>query len=71
MNIASKIILFFISVSAVLILVASLQMMQINKQAIDDQASLVSILGKKELTVITGNNANCYYQYRGQEMGFE
>ncbi|MDD2388543.1 MAG: membrane-bound lytic murein transglycosylase MltF [Desulfobacterales bacterium] len=71
MNIASKIILFFISISAVLILVASLQMMQINKQTIDDQASLVSILGKKELTVITRNNANCYYQYRGQEMGFE
>jgi len=32
---------------------------------------LERILEKKEITVITRNNAHCYYFYRDQEMGFE
>ena len=32
---------------------------------------LNQILKKGELTVITRNNAHCYYSYRDQEMGFE
>ena len=32
---------------------------------------LKKIVKKGELTVITRNNAHCYYSYRDQEMGFE
>ena len=37
----------------------------------DDASILNQILKKGELTVITRNNAHCYYSYRDQEMGFE
>ncbi len=37
----------------------------------DDAFILNQILKKGELTVITRNNAHCYYSYRDQEMGFE
>ena len=37
----------------------------------EDDAVLSQILKKGELTVITRNNAHCYYSYRDQEMGFE
>jgi len=37
----------------------------------DDVSILSQILKKGELTVITRNNAHCYYSYRDQEMGFE
>lgn len=37
----------------------------------DDDSILNQILKKGELTVITRNNAHCYYSYRDQEMGFE
>jgi len=33
--------------------------------------SVEDILKSGEITVITRNNAHCYYIYRGQEMGFE
>ena len=36
-----------------------------------DPSLLKKILDKGELTVITRNNAHCYYSYRDQEMGFE
>jgi len=36
-----------------------------------DGSILNQILKKGELTVITRNNAHCYYSYRDQEMGFE
>jgi len=36
-----------------------------------DPSLLKKILEKGELTVITRNNAHCYYSYRDQEMGFE
>lgn len=36
-----------------------------------DTSLLNSIIEKGELTVITRNNAHCYYSYRDQEMGFE
>ncbi len=32
---------------------------------------LHQILERGEITVITRNNAHCYYSYRGQDMGFE
>lgn len=34
-------------------------------------SALDKILKDGQLTVITQNNPNCYYTYRGQEMGFE
>ena len=37
----------------------------------DDASILNKILKKGALTVITRNNAHCYYSYRDQEMGFE
>lgn len=37
----------------------------------DDASILNKIIKKGELTVITRNNAHCYYSYRDQEMGFE
>lgn len=37
----------------------------------DDASILNQILKTGELTVITRNNAHCYYSYRDQEMGFE
>lgn len=36
-----------------------------------DASILKKIIEKGELTVITRNNAHCYYSYRDQEMGFE
>ena len=33
--------------------------------------SLARVLEQGEITVITSNNANCYYHYRGEPMGFE
>ena len=36
-----------------------------------DPSVLTKIIEKGELTVITRNNAHCYYLYRDQEMGFE
>ncbi|MBW2513643.1 MAG: membrane-bound lytic murein transglycosylase MltF [Deltaproteobacteria bacterium] len=36
-----------------------------------DAPVLTRIIKKGELTVITRNNAHCYYSYRDQEMGFE
>ncbi len=33
--------------------------------------TLDKILKDKKIVVITRNNANCYYQYRGEAMGFE
>jgi membrane-bound lytic murein transglycosylase F len=36
-----------------------------------DAPVLNRIIRKGELTVITRNNAHCYYSYRDQEMGFE
>jgi len=37
----------------------------------NDAVILKKIIKKGELTVITRNNAHCYYSYRDQEMGFE
>lgn len=36
-----------------------------------DRATLEGVLSKGEITVITRNNAHCYYLYRDQAMGFE
>ena len=36
-----------------------------------DASALTEIIEKGKLTVITRNNAHCYYSYRDQEMGFE
>ena len=36
-----------------------------------EYSSLDTILKHKEITVITLNNAHCYYFYKDQPMGFE
>jgi len=68
-----KTIKIWLTISAVTVLLASYigLFVMLVIQAEKDNLPLNRILRNGCLTVTTRNNAHCYYEYRGQEMGFE
>jgi len=68
MNLYNRKCLYLISGLLILVLASSCDV-QLSEW--HDASILKQIRKKGELTVITRNNAHCYYSYRDQEMGFE